>query len=98
MFYKEIDPTTAADTVIGELDCTKTRRAAFQLLSDAAGTAKIVIQGSIDKKSWVTFGTMSTKVGQPEDGGNAEFIWPYVRCKVEEIGTAKAYVSIITRV
>lgn len=99
MFTKVIKSDTAPNTVIGVIDCNKTRRAAFQLLTTGSGTAKVLVNGSIDQKTWVNFGVM--EVGGKHglvDGGNAEFIWPWVQIQVENITNADATVTVITRI
>lgn len=99
MYKYKIERDTAANTPVGDvIDCIKTRRAAFHIKSGSGGTAVVHVQGSIDNQTWLTFGTMKTKPSSLEDGGNAEFIWPYIRLVSESCTGAGATVTIITRV
>lgn len=99
MYKINIQSDTPAGTQVGNvIDCIKTRRAAFHIKTNTGGSAVINVQGSIDQETWLTFGTMTTDADNLEDGGNAEFIWPYIRLVVESISTANSIVTITTRV
>jgi hypothetical protein len=99
-FTKISVPDGTMSKVVGDkvIDCTATRRCAFQLKSNTGGNATVHVQGSVDKETWLTFGTMETNANASEDGGNAEFIWPHIRFYVESNIGADAEIAYTKRV